>query len=43
MISKDLFEEKFFKMITLCGFTFVSKNADDYLNHLNTQTKEPYC
>ena len=34
MISFDLFEEKFFKMITLCGFTFVKKNTDDYFESL---------
>ena len=34
MISFNLFEEKFFKMITLCGFTFVKKNTDDYFESL---------
>ena len=34
MISQTLFEEKFFKMITLCGFTFIKKNIDDYFESL---------
>ena len=41
MISFKLFEEKFFKMITLCGFTFVKKNIDDYyesLKHTDERT-----